>query len=167
MSKSFKQTFRLLFLYFFGLKGGGSMDYDEIFNEIMLLKRNPNRLDLNKRTKRLIQLIGEHPNSLELYQNIFLSPIQVKELQIKSINGYALSKYIVEHSEIKTTNLSELTYNFYGYVRTITPAFLNQIIDDVATRLQLEKEYADIINESSRFSEREDELTLGEIEEFS
>lgn len=66
----------------------------------------------------------------------------------------------------RTKNSLELTYRYYGYVRPITPAILNQVIDDVATRVQLENEYARTVHAPSPQDEKEDQLTLNELGQF-
>ena len=58
------------------------------------------------------------------------------------------------------------TYRYYGYVKPITPAILNQVIDDVATRVQLENEYARTVHAPSPQDEKEDQLTLNELGQF-
>ena len=44
--------------------------------------------------------------------------------------------------------------------------FLNQVIDDVATRVQLENEYARTVHAPSPQDEKEDQLTLNELGQF-
>lgn len=96
----------------------------------------------------------------------FLTPDQVKNLQRFGINGKQASQYILNQCELRTKNSLELTYRYYGYVRPITPAILNQVIDDVATRVQLENEYARTVNAPSPQDEKEDQLTLNELGQF-
>lgn len=137
--------------------------YDDIYNQLMYYKRNPKKLSEEQRVKAIISLLGQHPNAIELYRDMFLNNQQIHSLYKNGINNTALVKNIENEATIKTTNSSELTYSYYGYVKTITPATLNQFIDDVATRIQLENEYAKTYHIESLQEEREDELTLNEL----
>lgn len=141
-------------------------DYDMMYERLMYLKKNQNNLSLNERTKKLIEEIGEHPDAFEMYKGVFLTPDQVKNLQRFGINGKQASQYILNQCELRTKNSLELTYRYYGYVKPITPAILNQVIDDVATRVQLENEYARTVNAPSPQDEKEDQLTLNELGQF-
>ena len=107
-------------------------DYDMMYERLMYLKKNQNKLSLNERTKKVIEEIGKHPDAFEMYKGVFLTPDQVKNLQRFGINGKQASQYILNQCELRTKNSLELTYRYYGYVKPITPAILNQVIDDVA-----------------------------------
>lgn len=141
-------------------------DYDMMYERLMYLKKNQNKLSLNERTKKVIEEIGKHPDAFEMYKGVFLTPDQVKNLQRFGINGKQASQYILNQCELRTKNLLELTYRYYGYVKPITPAILNQVIDDVATRVQLENEYARTVHAPSPQDEKEDQLTLNELGQF-
>lgn len=156
--------------YLFILEGGIGMmtydDYDMMYERLMYLKKNQNKLSLNERTKKVIEEIGKHPDAFEMYKGVFLTPDQVKNLQRFGINGKQASQYILNQCELRTKNSLELTYRYYGYVKPITPAILNQVIDDVATRVQLENEYARTVHAPSPQDEKEDQLTLNELGQF-
>lgn len=137
--------------------------YEEIYNQLMYYRKNPKKLSEKERVRAIISLLGQQPNAIELYRDMFLDEQQIHSLYKNGINSMAIVKNIENEASIKTTNSSELTYSYYGYVKTITPATLNQFIDDVATRIQLENEYARTYHIESLQEEKEDELTLNEL----
>lgn len=139
------------------------MDYDYIYSNMMYLKKNPNHLSLSERTKRLIKEISDYPDAYEIYKGLFLNSYQIKNLQALGINAKDASRFILNQCEIRTSNSTELTYQYYGFVKTITPALLNQVIDDVTNRIQLENEYAKTAHVQSLQDEKEDELTMNEL----
>lgn len=139
------------------------MGYDVYYNQLMYLKNNTKNLSEKERLEQLIQLIGNHPDALQMYRDMLLSPHQANQLAQLGNNGLAVSKNILENCEIRTTNSTEIAYRYYGYAKRITPAILNQFIDDIATRIQLENEYSRSAHIHSPQEEKEDELVLDEI----
>lgn len=139
------------------------MEYDGYYNQLMALKNNTLNLSEKARLEKLIQLIGNHPDALQMYRDMFLSSNQAKQLANLGNNGLAVSKNILENCEIRTTNSTEISYRYYGYAKKITPATLNQFIDAIATRIQLENEYSRTAHIHSPQEEKEDELVLDEI----
>lgn len=139
------------------------MEYDVYFNQLMYLKNNTKNLTDKARLQQLIRMIGNHPDALQMYKDMFLSPQQANQLVQLGINGSAVAKNILENCEIRTTNSTEIAYRYYGYAKKITPATLNQFIDDIATRIQLENEYSRTAHIHSPQEEKEDELVLDEI----
>lgn len=85
---------------------------------------------------------------------------------IQKISRLICNLPCLNQCELRTKNSLELTYRYYGYVKPITPAILNQVIDDVATRVQLENEYARTVHAPSPQDEKEDQLTLNELGQF-
>ena len=142
------------------------MEYSDYYNQLMYLKKNLKHLPEDERTRQLIQIIGYHPDALQIYKDMFLSNGQVNQLIQKGANGLAVSKDILNKAEIKTPNSAEITYRYYGYCKTITPALLNQVIDDIATRIQLENEYSKVAHINSPQQEKEDVLVLDELCEY-
>ena len=51
-------------------------------------------------------------------------------------------------------------------MRIITPYVLDQLIDEVSNRIQLENEYSRVYNVGSPIKQQEDELTLNELQQF-
>ena len=139
------------------------MDYNDMYNQISYLKKNRNKIELTERLKKIIAIIGEHPDALHLFENWFLDSNQVKQLENHRINHVALTQSILTGCKITTSNSCDLTYKFYGYCKTITPDSLDQLIDEVATRIQLEREYAMVAGRIPYVDQQEDELTLGEL----
>ncbi len=139
------------------------MEYDVYFNQLMYLKNNTKNLTDKARLQQLIRMIGNHPDALQMYKDMFLSPQQANQLVQLGMNGSAVAKNILENCEIRTTNSTEIAYRYYGYAKKITPATLNQFIDDIATRIQLENEYSRTAHIHSPQEEKEDELVLDEI----
>jgi len=121
-------------------------------------------MSMKQRVTLLITTIGEFPDALELYKNTFLNEKQAEELIRNGINGWAATQHILSKCEIRTPNSTELSYKYYGYVRPITPRLLDQFIDMVANRVQLEKEYGEAAYLDAPKNEKEDELTLQELE---
>ena len=142
-----------------------NMDYEELYCQLMILKKAP----MNERNIQfLIRTIGEFPDALEIYKNHFANEQQIQKMISNGVNGAAAAQHILENSqiEIRTSNSLELTYKYYGYVRSITPQLLDQLIDEVANRIQLENEYSRVAGVNSPMQEQEDELTLNELQQF-
>lgn len=141
------------------------MNYNEMYNQIIALKKMPLTA---KNLQILISTIGEFPDALAIYKNTFMDERQAQKMLELSANGSAIAKHIIEHSEmtIRATNSPELTYKYYGYVRIITPYVLDQLIDEVSNRIQLENEYSRVYNVESPIKQQEDELTLNELQQF-
>lgn len=141
------------------------MDYEELYRQLMILKNAPMN---EKNIQFLIRTIGEFPDALEIYKNHFSNEQQIKKMISNGVNGAAAAQHILENSqiEIRTSNSLELTYKYYGYVRSITPQLLDQLIDEVANRIQLENEYSRVAGVNSPMQEQEDELTLNELQQF-
>ncbi|MDY4869372.1 MAG: hypothetical protein SO150_03400 [Faecalicoccus sp.] len=140
------------------------MEYHEMYNQLMMIKKNPMGMSMKQRVTLLITTVGEFPDALELYKNTFLNEKQAEELIRNGINGWAATQHILSKCEIRTPNSTELSYKYYGYVRPITPRLLDQFIDMVANRVQLEKEYGGAAYLDAPKNEKEDELTLQELE---
>lgn len=140
------------------------MDYENMYKQLQMIKKNPYHMSQKQRLIMLITTLGEHPEAIYMYKDLFISPSQLARLQAQGISGWSLTQHILSHCEIVTSNSTELTYKYYGYVRRITPALMDQLIDEVATRIQLEKEYAESLNKTRL--KQEDELTLGELQQF-
>lgn len=141
------------------------MNYNEMYSQIIALKKMPLTA---KNLQILISAIGEFPDALTIYKNNFMDERQTQKMLELEANGSAIAKHIIEHSEmtIRTTNSPELTYKYYGYVRIITPYVLDQLIDEVSNRIQLENEYSRVYNVESPIKQQEDELTLNELQQF-
>lgn len=141
------------------------MNYNEMYSQIIALKKMPLTA---KNLQILISAIGEFPDALTIYKNNFMDESQTQKMLELGANGSAIAKHIIEYSEmnIRTTNSLELTYKYYGYVRIITPYVLDQLIDEVSNRIQLENEYSRVYNVESPIKQQEDELTLNELQQF-
>lgn len=141
------------------------MDYEELYHQLMILKKESMN---EKNIQFLIRTIGEFPDALEIYKNHFANEKQIQKMIANGVNGAAAAQHILENGqiEIRTSNSLELTYKYYGYVRSITPQLLDQLIDEVANRIQLENEYSRVAGVNSPMQEQEDELTLNELQQF-
>lgn len=142
-----------------------NMDYEELYRQLMILKKAPMS---ERNIQFLIRTIGEFPDALEIYKNHFANEQQIQKMISNGVNGAAAAQHILENSqiEIRTSNSLELTYKYYGYVRSITPQLLDQLIDEVVNRIQLENEYSRVAGVNSPMQEQEDELTLNELQQF-
>ncbi len=140
------------------------MDYENMLDQLYMVKKNPYHMSQKQRLIVLLTTIGEHPEALYMYKDLFISPQQMDNLARQGINGWSLTQHILNNCEIVTSNSAELTYKYFGYVRRITPALMDQLIDEVATRIQLENEYAKTYHQMRE--PKEDELTLGELSQF-
>ena len=143
------------------------MYYDDMYNQISLLKKNKTKMAMNEQVKRIIMIIGEHPDAIHMFKNWFLDPVQVKELENSPMHNNSIVLNILNNCQIQTTNSNELTYKYFGYCKVITPEMMDQLIDAVATRIQLEQEYAKVLDVNPYIVREEDTLTLNELQEFS
>ena len=143
------------------------MYYDDMYNQISSLKKNRTKMTLNEQVKRIIMIIGEHPDAIHMFKNWFMDPKQVKELENSPMHNNSLVLNILNNCQIQTTNSNELTYKYFGYCKVITPESMDQLIDAIATRIQLEKEYAQVLDVNPYIVREEDTLTLNELEQFS
>lgn len=136
------------------------------YHLLQWIKWNPEALSARQKLVTIIVALGEHPDTLNMYVDRFISPQQMEMLQKQGLNGWSITQNILANCEIKTSNSAELTYKYFGYVKVITSSFIDQLIDEVSTRIQLEKEYADVAHVYFMRDEQEEELTFGELEEF-
>lgn len=141
------------------------MDYDATLDKLYMIKMNPYKMTQKQRLRELITVIGEHPEAVYWCKNLFATSKQLNELQQQGLSGWGITQHILKNCEIVTSNSKDLTYRYFGYVKPITPATLNQVIDAVATRIQLEQEYAMVYH--NQRPEQEDELTMGELSQFT
>lgn len=140
-------------------------DYDMMYERLMYLKKNQNNLSLNERTKKLLKKLENTLMHLKCTRVFFNTRSSEKSTTLWYQRKAGISVY-PKSMWIKNKNSLELTYRYYGYVKPITPAILNQVIDDVATRVQLENEYARTVHAPSPQDEKEDQLTLNELGQF-
>ena len=73
----------------------------------------------------IIVALGERLDILNMYVDRFISPQQMEMLQKQGLNGWSITQNILANCEIKTSNSAELTYKFFGYVKVITPSFID------------------------------------------
>ena len=142
------------------------MNYDDMYNQISILKKNKSQMTLQERFKRIVSIVGEHPDAIHLFENWFLDSNQVRCLSGLNVDRYALTQSILQQSQIKTSNSSELTHKYYGFCKVITPQLMDQLIDAVATRIQMEREYAKVMDIHPSYDHQEEELTLNELSQF-
>lgn len=143
------------------------MDAKAMETRLNRIKNKTKGMTDEQRLKLLIREIGYHPDAIQIFANMnLISKEQVMTANTKGIKGYQMAKDILKKMEIKTSNSNELTYKYYGYVRPITPGMLDQMIDMVATRVQLQKEYAELAHQEIDDLVQEEDLTLGELEEM-
>lgn len=135
-------------------------------NELLQKLRN-NYYDLSSRQKFqfFLFVISEHPDSLSLLYNLqLLDQDLMNECIRKGITGYALAQLLLNSIEIKTPNSDELSLSLFGYIKTITPAELNEYIDEVVTMLNEQIPYMEYQDKATVI---EQEMTMDEIETFT
>lgn len=143
------------------------MDAKKMEKKLLEIKRSSRKLSNEERLRLFIKEIGYHPDAIQILANLHLiSKEQVMNSHSQGVKGFQLAKNILKNIEIKTSNSNELTYKYFGYVRPITPRELDQMIDMVATRVQLQKEYSKLANQEIDDLVQEEETTLGELEEM-
>lgn len=147
------------------------MEYRQEFLKLQRLKLNPNKMNQAARLEELIKTISEHPDGLQIFANLrLIDPEHLTALQKKGATGRAVAESIFNNIQIKTPNSDDLSYRYYGYIRHITADELDQLIDRVATRLQIQAEIQEM-SDSQQYEinthelENEDELTLDELNE--
>lgn len=142
------------------------MTYEEVYERLRNYKKGLGRT-LNKETiQELIEILSQHPDALNMIENVFLDSKQVQLIKDNQFSAETVLKHMAQNLQIRTSNSLELTYKYYGYVRTITPAFLDQFIDEVMTRVQLESEYAEIANVEPYIEQQEEKTTMNELSQF-
>lgn len=143
------------------------MEIKKIERRLRDIRTRTKNMTDEERLKILIKEIGYHPDALQIFNNLHLiSKEQMLKANSQGVRGTQLAKNMLQTIEVKTSNSSELSYKYYGYVRPITPGMLDQMIDMVATRVQLQKEYAELANQEIDDLIQEEETTLGELEEL-
>lgn len=141
------------------------MNYEKQLEFLKQIKINYYDMTLKQRTFIFFQIISEHPDSLSILYNMNLIDKDFITACIqKGLTGYSLSQALIDSIEIKTTSSDELSLTLFGYIRTITPAELNDYIDDVVTSITEQIQYLEYQNKGVTI---EQELALDEIEEFT
>lgn len=141
------------------------MNYEKQLEFLKQIKINYYDMTLKQRTFIFFQIISEHPDSLSILYNMNLIDKDFITVCIqKGLTGYSLSQALINSIEIKTTSSDELSLTLFGYIRTITPAELNDYIDDVVTSITEQIQYLEYQNKGVTI---EQELALDEIEEFT
>ena len=125
------------------------MDYTSAVEFLRDLKNNTYHFNIRQRMKMLLVVIGEHPDSMSLIQNMgIIDPDRIKVLCQKGANGYVLAQALMDSIEISTPNSDELSLKAFGYIKPITPA---------------EKQYLKNETEVERINQ---EIALDELEQF-
>lgn len=140
------------------------MDYTSAVEFLRDLKNNTYHFNIRQRMKMLLVVIGEHPDSMSLIQNMgIIDPDRIKVLCQKGANGYVLAQALMDSIEISTPNSDELSLKTFGYIKPITPAELDNYIDEVIERLENQKQYLKNETEVERINQ---EIALDELEQF-
>ena len=86
------------------------MDYTSAVEFLRDLKNNTYHFNIRQRMKMLLVVIGEHPDSMSLIQNMgIIDPDRIKVLCQKGANGYVLAQALMDSIEISTPNSDELS----------------------------------------------------------
>lgn len=140
------------------------MDYTSAVEFLRDLKNNIYHFNIRQRMKMLLVVIGEHPDSMSLIQNMgIIDPDRIKVLCQKDANGYVIAQALMDSIEISTPNSDELSLKAFGYIKPITPAELDNYIDEVIERLENQKQYLKNETEVERINQ---EIALDELEQF-
>lgn len=141
------------------------MKYKKQIEFLNKLKRNYYSLSLRQRFHIFLSVISEHPDSLSLLYNFHLLDIDLmNECIRKGITGYEITQLLLNCIEIKTLNSDELSLSLFGYIKIITPAELNDYIDEVVTMLSEQIPYNEYQDKATII---EQEMTMDEIETFT
>ena len=142
------------------------MVYEEVYEKLARFKETLNgKLD-RKQIQELLKILSQHPDALDMIDNVFLDSKQIRLIKENGFSAETVLNHMADHLQIRTSNSLELTYKYYGYVRPITPAFLNQFLDEIMTRIQLETEYAEVANLDAYIERQEDKTTANELGQF-
>lgn len=147
------------------------MDTTIAEERIRALKKKFNTMSSQKAFTELLEIVQMHPDAMSILGDMkLIDKEHMLALRAKGCTGYALTKAIMNQIEIRTSNSTELSIKMFGYNRMITPSSINNYIDIVATRIQQQKEYTELLNKKSskEYDDmlQEEELTLDELEEF-
>ena len=141
------------------------MNYNKQNELLHNLRINCYSLSSKQRFQIFLSVISEHPDSLSLLYNLQLLDLDLmNECIRKGITGYDIVQLLLNSIEIKTPNSDELSLSLFGYVKTITPAELNEYIDEVVTILNEQIPYMEYQDKATVI---EQEMTMDEIETFT
>lgn len=141
------------------------MNYKKQNELLHKLRSNYYSLSSRQNFQIFLSVISEHPDSLSLLYNLKLLDMDLmNECIRKGITGYDIVQLLLNSIEIKTPNSDELSLSLFGYVKTITPAELNEYIDEVVTMLNEQIPYIDYQDKATVI---EQEMTMDEIETFT
>lgn len=141
------------------------MNYKKQNELLHKLRNNYYSLSSRQNFQIFLSVISEHPDSLSLLYNLKLLDMDLmNECIRKGITGYDLAQLLLNSIEIKTPNSDELSLSLFGYIKTITPAELNEYIDEVVTMLNEQIPYMEYQDKATVI---EQEMTMDEIETFT
>ena len=140
------------------------MNYNGSLKLLKEVRKNTYQLNDRQRFQMLMMIIGEHPDSMSLIQNMGIIDLdRIKVLCQKGANGYVIAQALMDSIEISTPNGDELSLKAFGYIKPITPAELDNYIDEVIERLENQKQYLKNETEVERINQ---EIALDELEQF-
>lgn len=140
------------------------MNYESTARFLRDIRNNIYQMNNQQRLQMMLIAISEHPDSLSLIRNLdIIDPDLLNQLIMNGANGYAVAQSMLNQIEIKTPNSDDLSMAVFGYVKTITPAELDDYIDEVYGRIESQQIYSKDLEEA-RYQEQE--IALDELEEF-